>query len=122
MGREIPDEYKGGDFHPMVGLRNIGDYVKGEVVEKSTTANGNPAITLKLLDMSETASASKSVAKGQYEEVSVGPNDLVQVIGSVKQLKEKLPKLNVGEVVTITFKEEVKVPKGKLKKFSVLVD
>lgn len=119
MGRLIPDAVRG-DFHPMVGLREIGQFVKGKVEEKGNTTNGNPYITLSLIDLD--GSTSKSVAKGQYEEVNVAEGDLVQVIGSVKQLKEKIPQLAVGDIVTITFTEEIKVPKGKMKKFKVEVE
>jgi RecJ-like exonuclease len=119
MGRVIADSVKG-DFHPMVGLREIGNYVKGEIKEIGQTTAGNPYVTLALIDLD--GSTSKSVSKGVYEEVEVGAGDLVQVIGSVKQLREKLPQLAVGEIVTITFTEEIKVPKGKMKKFKVEVE
>jgi 23S rRNA maturation-related 3'-5' exoribonuclease YhaM len=119
MGRVIPDAVQG-DFHPMVGLRTIGQYVKGKVTEKGFTTAQNPFVTLALIDLD--GSVSKSVAKGQYEEVNVAEGDLVQVIGSVKQLREKLPQLGIGDIVTITFTEEIKVPKGKMKKFKVEVE
>ncbi len=119
MGRVIPDAVQG-DFHPMVGLREIGQFVKGKVEEKGNTTAGNPFVTLSLIDLS--GSTSKSISKGVYEEVEVAEGDLVQVIGSVKQLREKLPQLSIGDIVTITFIETIKVPKGTMKKFKVEVE
>jgi hypothetical protein len=106
MGRIIEDSVKG-DFPPMVGLRTIGNYVKGKVLELGETKVGNPTVTLSLLDLD--GSTSKSVAKGQYEEVEVSEGDRVQVVGSVAQLKEKLPQLQVGDIVTITHVRDEKV-------------
>lgn len=119
MGRIIQDAVKG-EYHPMVGLREIGQFVKGKVEEKGNTTNGNPYVTLSLIDLD--GSVSKSIAKGQYEEVNVAEGDLVQVIGSVKQLKEKIPQLSIGDIVTITFESTIKVPKGTMKKFKVEVE
>lgn len=119
MGRVIADRVQG-EFHPMVGLREIGNFVKGVVRGLGETSNGNPVVTLSLIDLD--GSTSKSVAKGQYEEVNVAEGDLVQVIGSVRDLRDKLPQLAEGETVTITFEKEIKVPKGKMKKFLVEIE
>lgn len=119
MGREIEGAVQG-DFHPMVGIREIGNYVKGKVLEIGATTTGNPFVTLSLIDLE--GSTSKSVSKGVYEEVEVGLGDKVQVIGTTKDLKDKLPKLEKGNVVTITYIEDRQVPKGKMKIFKVLVD
>lgn len=107
MGRIIEDSVRG-EFYPMVGLRTIGNYVKGQVKQKGQTTNGNPVVTLSLIDLDGSTSVSES--KGVYKEVDVNEGDLVQVIGSVKQLKEKLPQLEVGEIVTITHTENRKIP------------
>lgn len=117
MGRVIADAVQG-DFHPMVGLRNKGNFVKGKVEAIGETTNGNPVVTLTLIDLD--GSTSKSVSKGVYEEVNVEEGDRVQVIGSAKQLKEKLPQLAVGEIATITFLGKEKLASGRsLNKFKV---
>lgn len=120
MSRVIPDAVQG-DFAPMVGLRNKGNFVKGKVKAIGQTNNGNPAVTLTLIDMDGSTSVAKS--KGVYEEVDVNPGDDVQVIGSLKQLREKLPQLAIGEIVTISYLEKVPLKGGKsLYKFKVEVE
>lgn len=119
MSRVIEDKQMS-KFPPMVGLRAPGNFVKGKVVAKNVTAKGNPCIDLTLIEMD--GSTSQSISRGKYEEVSVEEGDLVQLIGSVKQLKDKLPLLEIGDVVTVTFVEEMPVPKGKMKVFKVVVD
>ena len=119
MPRVIEDSVKG-EFHPMVGLREIGNFVKGKVLAIDTTANNNPVITLSLIDLD--GSTSKSISKGVYEEVEVSVGDKVQLVGSTAQLKDKLPKLAIGDVTTITYLSDRKVPKGKMKIFRVEVD
>ena len=120
MPKEIAGAVKA-DFHPMVGLRQIGNYVKGEVTAKGTTTQGNPVITLELIDLD--GSVQKSIAKGQYQEVEVSPGDLVQFIGNLTDLRDKLPKLAVGDIVTITNHSTVPSGKGNPKKiFKVVVD
>lgn len=122
MPREIPDSVVTGDFPPMVGLREKGGYVKGKVIEMGSTNNGNPVLTLELID-ADKITTSISTEKGVYEEVEVDVGDKVQVIGSTKQLKEKLPQVQVGEVVTITFKGKVPLKKGReLNEYSVIID
>lgn len=117
MARVIPDKVQA-DFHPMVGLRQKGDYVKGKVTAKGQTAVGNPVITLELIDLQGTTTVSP--AKGVYQEVDVNVGDLVQIIGSLKQLREKLPQVEVGEIVTITNLEKVVLKGGRsLYKFKV---
>lgn len=121
MSQEIlgnPTENK--TFHPLVGIRQIGDYIKGKVVEQGITTKGNPVVTLELIDLQ--GSTSKSVGKGVYAETDVAVGDLVQLIGTVKDLKDKLPKLPVGSIATITFEKTQKVSKGTMKLFKVLVD
>lgn len=110
MSRVIPDAVQG-EFAPMVGLRAKGNFVKGTVKAIGQTNNGNPVVTLALIDMDGSTSISKS--KGVYEEVDVNPGDDVQVIGSVKQLREKLPQLAIGDVTTVTFLEKIKLKGGK---------
>jgi hypothetical protein len=121
MAREIADTVVMGDFPPMVGIRTKGNYVKGKVLALGTTSNGNPVISLSLIDLDGSTSISKS--KGVYEEVEVAVGDTVQVIGSNKQLKEKLPQLKVGDITTITFKGKKALKQGRsLNEYSVLVE
>lgn len=121
MAREIADTVVMGDFPPMVGIRNKGNFVKGKVLALGTTTNGNPVISLALIDLDGSTSISKS--KGVYEEVEVAVGDTVQVIGSNKQLKEKLPKLQVGDITTITFKGKKALKQGRsLNEYQVLVE
>ena len=122
MPREIPDSVVQGDFLPMVGLREKGGFVKGKVIEMGSTNNGNPVVSLSIIDL-ENASTSILKEKGVYEEVDVAEGDTVQVIGSTKQLREKLPQLQVGEVVTITFKGKKPLKQGRsLNEYSVIID
>jgi len=121
MAREIQGSTVTGNFPPLVGIRTVGNYVKGKVTAKATTTNGNPAITLELIDLEGSTSA--SVSKGVYQEVDVNVGDAVQVIGSNKQLREKLPQLNIGDVATITFLGKKKLQGGKtLNEFRVEVE
>lgn len=120
MGRVIADKTPT-NFPPMVGLRTPGNFVKGKVTEIGTTTGGNPVATLSLIDLE--GSTSKSVSKGVYEEVEVNAGDLVQVVGSAKQLSEAIPQLAIGDVVTIKFLEKIKIPGNKTKnKFYVEVE
>lgn len=120
MSREIQDTQVMGDFPPMVGIRTKGNYVKGKVLSLGTTNNGNPVISLALIDLD--GSTSISEAKGIYKEVEVAVGDTVQVIGSNKQLKEKLPQLQVGNIVSITFKGKKALKQGRsLNEYQVLV-
>lgn len=122
MPREIPDAVLTGDFAPMVGLRIKGGFVKGKVTEMGSTNNKNPVVSLELIDL-ENATTSISTEKGKYEEVEVVVGDIVQVIGSDKQLREKLPQLAVGDVVTITFKGKQSLKGNReLNTYSVIID
>ena len=122
MPREIPDAIIQGDFAPMVGLRTKGGFVKGKVTELGSTTNKNPVVSLELIDL-ENATTSVSTEKGKYEEVDVEVGDIVQVIGSTKRLQEKLPQLQVGDVVTITYKGETPLKQGWARKeYSVIID
>lgn len=122
MGREIPGSVANKeDFHPMVGIRKIGQYVKGKILVIGATAKKNPVLTLELIDLTGTTSTSPE--KGKYIEVEVGVGDKVQFIGNLTDLKDKLPKLNIGEIVTITYDHDVPSGKGNPKKiFKVEVD
>ena len=109
------------NFHPLVGLRAIGNYVKGKVLEIGTTANKNPVVALELIDLD--GSTSKAVSKGVYQEVEVAAGDTVQIIGNLKDLNAKLPLLAVGDIVTITFTHEIPTKRGRaMKAFKVEVD
>lgn len=122
MSREIQGNTAvSGNYPPLVGIRNKGNYVKGTVLSLGTTTNGNPAITLALIDLD--GSTSVSEAKGVYREVDVAVGDAVQIIGSNKQLKEKLPQLKVGDITTITFKGKKPLKQGRsLNEYQVLVE
>lgn len=121
MSREISGSAIVGTFPPMVGIREKGNFVKGNVVAIGTTTNGNPVVSLSLIDLDGSTSISKS--KGVYEEVEVAVGDTVQVIGSNKQLKEKLPQLKVGDITTITFKGKKPLKQGRsLNEYSVVVE
>lgn len=120
MGREIQGSTVSGNFPPMIGLRTKGNFVTGKVLAIGQTNNSNPVVTLELIDLDGTSMV--SISKGVYEDVEVNVGDPVQVIGSVKQLKEKLPQLAVGDVATITFGGKKKLPGGKtLNEFKVEV-
>jgi len=123
MPREIPDTVvMTGDYLPMVGLRINGGFVKGKITEMGSTNNNNPVISLNLIDL-EKATTSISKEDGGYEEVEVEVGDTVQVIGSTKQLREKLPQLTVGDVVTITFKGKKPLKNNRtLNEYSVIID
>ena len=108
------------DFPPSVGLLEIGDFVKGKVVDSKVTKNGNPVLSLELIDLK--GNTTKSVSKGVYAEVDVKIGDIVNVIGHVTDLKEKLPKVAVGEIVTILFEKTTKVKKGNMKNFVVTIE
>lgn len=109
------------DFYPMVGLRKHGQFVRGKVLEVGKTANDNPVVTLELIDLDGTTS--KSVGKGKYEEVDVAVGDKVQLIGNLKDLKDKFPFLHKGDVATITYKSDLPTKRGKdMKIFEILVD
>ncbi len=122
MAREIQGSSTvTGDFPPLVGIREKGQYVKGKVVAKATTANGNPAVTLELIDLDGSTSISPS--KGVYQEVEVAVGDAVQIIGSSKQLKDKLPQLEIGDITTITSEGKKKLQGGKtLNQYKVTVE
>lgn len=120
MSREIGSSITS-DFPPMVGLREKGNYVKGKVLALGQTTAGNPVATLQLIDLD--GSTSRSVSKGVYAEVDVNVGDAVQVVGSAKQLKDKLPQLAVGDIVTITFNGKDKMASGRsINKFKVVVE
>lgn len=108
---DTPNTNGGTSFPPLVSIREKGNFVTGTVVEKGITANGNPTVTLTLKDLK--GSTQKSVSKGVYAEVDVVEGDLVCVVGSSKQLKDKLPLLNVKDLVTITFKGKKSLKAGR---------
>lgn len=121
MAREITSGTATGNFPPLVGIRTKGNYVKGKVLEIGQTANQNPVLTLSLIDMEGQTTISPS--KGVYTEVAVAEGDTVQIIGTSKQLKGIFPKLQVGDVTTITFLGKKKLPAGKtLNEFKVVVE
>lgn len=121
MAREIQGNTVTGNFPPLVGIREKGQYVKGKVLAKSVTSNGNPVVTLELMDLDGSTSISPS--KGVYQEVDVAIGDAVQIIGSSKQLKDKLPQLEIGDITTITSGGKTKLQGGKtLNNYKVVVE
>lgn len=122
MPREIPDEPMTGDFAPLIGLRTPGGFVRGKVLEIGSTSNKNPVVTLELIDLQD-GTTSISIEKGKYEEVDVEVGDSVQIIGSSKQLREKLPKVQVGEIITVKFKGKKSLKGSRtLNEYSVIID
>ncbi len=123
MGRVIPGkQLNPSKFFPMVGVgRKIGQFVKGKVFETGVTKNNNVVVTLELIDMDGTTSIQAS--KGVYEEVAVNEGDKVQLVANLTDLRDKLPEVRVGDLLTVTYKEDVPSGKGRPKKiFEVLVD
>jgi hypothetical protein len=111
MGRTIQPKSNGEDFLPMVSIREKDQYVVGKVMGLGETANGNPYATLELHDLE--GSTQKSVSKGVYEEVDVDIKSLVQLVGSTKQLREMIPQLQVGEIVTVKNLGKAKLSRGR---------
>lgn len=121
MSKEIEGAAITGNFPPMVSIRTKGNFVKGKVLAIGSTSNRNPVVTLSLIDLDGSTSISES--KGVYKEVEVAVGDAVQLIGSLTDLKDKLPKLVVGDVVTVTYDSDKPSKKGSPKKiFKVIVD
>ena len=123
MGRIIPGkQLDSSKFFPMVGIgRKIGQFVKGKVTEKGVTKNNNVVVTLELVDLDGTTSIQAS--KGIYQEVDVNAGDKVQMVANFTDLRDKLPEVHVGDLLTVTYKEDVPSGKGRPKKiFEVLVD
>lgn len=123
MSRVIPGKTSGpSKFFPMVGIgRRIGQFVKGKVIETGETKNKNVVVTLELQDLDGTTSS--QAAKGVYQEVDVQAGDKVQLVANLTDLRDKLPEVHVGDLLTVTYKEDVPSGKGRPKKiFEVLVD
>lgn len=122
MGREIVGTVANPkDFHPMIGIRKVGQFVKGKILASALTKKNNPVLTLELIDLDGTSSTSPE--KGKYVEVPVNVGDKVQFVGNLTDLKDKLPRLKIGEIVTITYTNDVPSGKGNPKKvFKVEVE
>lgn len=121
MSREITGNTVEGSFPPLIGIREKGQFVKGRVLALGQTANNNPTVTLELMDLDGSTSISPS--KGVYQEIEVNVGAAVQIIGSSKQLRDKLPQLKVGDVVTVTSLGKKKLQGGKtLNEYRVIVD
>jgi hypothetical protein len=123
MSRVIPGKpLDPSKFFPMIGIgRKIGQFVKGKVTETGVTKNKNVVVTLELIDMDGTTSI--QAAKGVYQEVNVNQGDKLQLVANLTDLRDKLPDVQVGDVLTVTYKEDVPSGKGKPKKiFEVMVD
>ncbi len=96
-----------GKFPPTVQLQEKGQFIKGKVTSKrelpaDTYGHVKPVLSLELIDLSDGASTQISVAKGEYQEVAVAAGDIVDFIGRGTDLMQKLPQVEVGQIVTIT--------------------
>jgi hypothetical protein len=111
MAREIVSERQTKDFAPLIGLREVGQLVKGKVLEFGKTTNNNLVVTLELIDL--TGSSTKSVSKGKYADVDVAPGDKVQLICTSKQLADKVPQVPVGDILTVRFDGKVRLQNGR---------
>lgn len=106
MGKEIRGSSTTGKFNPSVRLEAQGEFIKGTIVDArdlppDSYGHKNRAISIQLIDLNG-GSVQRSVAKGQYEEVEVSEGDVVDFVGRGTDLREKIPQLKVGDVVTIT--------------------
>lgn len=117
-----------GKFPPSVRLETKGDFIKGKVTSSrqlpaDAYGHTNTVVSLELIDMNG-GSTQISVAKGEYQEVAVAPGDILDFVGRGTDLREKIPQLQVGQIVTITYKGESPKVKGRNPKklFSVVVE
>ncbi len=115
-------------FPPSVRLEKKGDYIKGtvtstRVLPEDSYGHANPVISLALIDM-EGGSTQISIAKGEYQEVAVAAGDILDFVGRGTDLREKIPQVKVGQIVTITHNGEAPKAKGRNAKklFKVEVD
>jgi hypothetical protein len=96
-----------GKFPPTVRLENIGDFVRGKVIAKrelpvDSYGHIKPCISLQLIDLSDSASTTLSVGKGEYQEVEVAAGDTVDFVGAGTDLMQKIPQVQLDDIVTIT--------------------
>lgn len=129
MGREITGSSITGNFPPTVRLDEKGASIKGTVTDKRILpadqyGHTNTVVSLALIDLDEKASTQISVSKGVYQEVEVNVGDIVDFVGRGTDLREKVPQLEIGDVVTITNNGESpkKVGRKSRKLFKVTVD
>ncbi len=127
MGREITSTTMSGSFAPTVDISAKGEYVKGKVLKfrtlpKNKFGHTNPVVTLALIDL--TGEVTASPGKGlKRVPVEVAAGAEVDVIGSGRDLQDKLPQLQIGDVVTITNDGTKDTGKGNpLKLFKVEVE
>lgn len=119
--RTIESLEKTGQFPPLVSIRQPGNFVKGKVTNVGLTANNNPVVSMDLIDLN--GQTQRSVSKGVYTEVDVNVGEPVQLVGSNFQLKQKLPQLVYGDIVTVTFIGKKKMSNGRsLNEFKVVVE
>jgi len=128
MAREIQGSTATGKFPPSVRLETKGDYVKGKVtatrdLPADSYGHVNRVLALELIDL-EGGSTQISLGEGKYQEVEVAAGDIVDFVGRGTVLREKIPQVNVGEIVTITFQGEGPKKKGRqpAKLFKVVVE
>jgi hypothetical protein len=128
MGREIGSSTVTSKFPPSVALKEKGDFIQGKIVEKrilppDSYGHNNPVVSLQLINM-EGGNVSIAIAKGEYQEVEVGPGDVVDLVGRNTTLRQKLGQVKVGETITVTYEGLGKAKKGRQapKLFKVIVD
>lgn len=116
-----------GSFPPIVDISSVGNFVKGKVVKsrilpKNKFGHTNPAVTLTLIDLDGEVLASQG--KGQKRiPVEVEAGAAVELIGSGRDLTDKLGQVQIGDVITVTFTGTKDTGKGNpMKLYTVLVD
>jgi hypothetical protein len=103
-------------FPPMVNLNNHGDFVKGKVLEVGTLPKDKyghikPKVLLFLIDIKGETKESRGRGEPAVA-VDVEEGAEVVFIGSGTDLRAKLPKLTVGQTVTITYAGDLDTGKG----------
>lgn len=109
MGRAIPDENGGGEFHPTALLKEEGAMLKGVLMGKrdvKTQYGAKPVFSFKVLDAS-----CKFTSGKEKTEVQPAEGDMVDAFAPTR-LARQLAHVNVGETVTIMYAGTKKVGRG----------
>lgn len=128
MGREIISTTAvSGSFAPTVDISAKGDYVKGKITKtrvlpKNKFGHSNPSITLALIDLKGEVTASPGKRQKRVP-VEVAEGAEVELIGSGRDLQDKFPQLQIGDVVTVTNDGTKDTGKGNpMKLYKVVVE